>query len=330
MRRALCNIGPRWVLLLIAALLASCSNLESVRSTNCGASVSRCTGVTYFLPYRQIQLEIERGPLARLQRDDRGSSSSGDDEGEESEDGEDEFFLSAREASACFDRVRLLLLPAIPDLTHQYTAQLRHWVVRSDRITVGISNRGLLHSLPESEDEDAAEESVEPELMVLEYFPVSGEDCSTAQFEAIFDPKNIDNIGLPDRFSQYQFSLYGAVGADSLKASAIVERDSVEGLVYRRSLPYVLTLDVCELGACYARKAVRFMLPNEGPTAVLPYRSSALVDTKYIARFRDGELIGWEVDRPAEIIAIVEIPLDLIQTAISIPARLIGSINGNQ
>ena len=88
-------------------------------------------------------------------------------------------------------------------------------------------------------------------------------------------------------------------------------------------------MDVCELGACFARKAVRFMLPNEGPTAVLPYRASALVDTKYIARFRDGELIGWEVDRPAEIIAIVEIPLELIQTAISIPVQLIGSINGN-
>tara|TARA_B100000676_G_C17966293_1_gene780573 strand:+ start:138 stop:245 length:108 start_codon:yes stop_codon:yes gene_type:complete len=35
------------------------------------------------------------------------------------------------------------------------------------------------------------------------------------------------------------------------------------------------------------------------------------------------------VDRPAEIIAIVEIPLELIQTAISIPVQLIGSINGN-
>lgn len=317
------------MLLCAAALISSCSNLESVRSTNCGTSVTRCTGVTYFLPYRQLRLEIERGTLAELRRADETDTYRADEDDEEfSEDDEDDaFFLTAADR-ACHDRVRVTLLPAVPDLSHHYTAQLRHWIVRSDQITVGINDRGLLHSLPE--DEEAAEdEDAEPESMILEYFPASGEACATAQFEAIFDPRNVKDVKLPGQFSQYQFSLYGAAGADTLSSSAVESQETVEGLVYRRSLPYVLTLDVCELGACYARKAVRFMLPNEGPTAVLPYRSSALVDTKYIARFRDGELIGWEVDRPAEIIAIVEIPLELIQTAISIPVQLIGSINGN-
>ena len=254
----------------------------------------RCTGVTYFLPYRQIRLEIKRGTLAELRLADQSNdySASADDEEYEEDETDDAFFLSAA-GKACHDRVRVSLLPAIPDLSNHYTAQLKHWIVRSDQITVGVNERGLLHSLPDSEDtESEPDDADEPEEMILEYYPVSGADCATAQFEAIFDPRRVGDIKLPGQFSQYQFSLFGAAGAEALTDSAIASREIVEGLVYRRSLPYVLTMDVCEPGPCFARKAVRFMLPNEGPTAVLPYRASALVDTKYIARFRDGELIG--------------------------------------
>ena len=84
----------------------------------------RCTGVTYFLPYWQIRLEIKRGTLAELRLADQSNdySASADDEEYEEDETDDAFFLSAA-GKACHDRVRVSLLPAIPDLSNHYTAQ---------------------------------------------------------------------------------------------------------------------------------------------------------------------------------------------------------------
>ena len=87
----------------------------------------RCTGVTYFLPYRQIRLEIKRGTLAELR---------------------------------------------LADQSNDYSA---------------------------SADDEEYEEDEE---MILEYYPVSGADCATAQLEAIFDPRSVGDIKLPGQFSQ--------------------------------------------------------------------------------------------------------------------------------
>ena len=73
--------------------------------------------------------------------------------------------------------------------------------MRSDQITVGVNERGLLHSLPDSEDtESEPDDADEPEEVILEYYPVSGADCATAQFEAIFDPRSVGDIKLPGQF----------------------------------------------------------------------------------------------------------------------------------
>jgi len=68
------------------------------------------------------------------------------------------------------------------------------------------------------------------------------------------------------------------------------------------------------------------MIPNKGSVGILPFSGSFFVDSKYRTEFRDGELVRWEVERPAGATAIIKVPFELIGAAIAAPAQVINSV----
>lgn len=65
------------------------------------------------------------------------------------------------------------------------------------------------------------------------------------------------------------------------------------------------------------------MLPNEGPIAYIPIKSSVFVKTINDVSFKDGAVISWDRNRPSELLEVVRLPVRLLKAFVSVPADLI-------
>ena len=290
-------LGSIRQLLFVAAIviLTGCTNLSSVKTLGCNAENGNCVGVTYYLPKRSAVLSIKRGKETFTKKN-----------------GERVF------TGRCLDTIRVDLQPTEPDLEHQYTAQLKHLIVSNDVVNVNVNARGLL----DSRDNLNQTPGAELQKVLSQLVEVDDESCQPNDFAVVFNPTETAMTALPDPYDDYRVKVYARTDNGVQRAPA---EERVGGLVYRRSRPYIFTFEQCADGDCAVRQAAQALLPNEGSVAVLPYRNSAFAKTRYKVQFRDGELVGWDANRPAEVIEIIKIPLDLLQTVVSVPMRILGA-----
>lgn len=113
----------------------------------------------------------------------------------------------------------------------------------------------------------------------------------------------------------------------------------VDGLVYRRPLAYIADVRQFDIedrrvdpksvsritpeARGHLLKSTRLFLPNEGPTAVLPFDAGACVSNKYGVKFTDGMPVKREETRPSEVFECLEVPLEIVQQIVSLPTELI-------
>lgn len=99
----------------------------------------------------------------------------------------------------------------------------------------------------------------------------------------------------------------------------------VKGLVYRRPVRWEFSVqkvsDVGKEGVPV--RTVAILLPNEGPSMVASMETGPFIPTSYDIAFQDGMLTKWDVDRPSELYAIIQIPLNILKDVIALPTQLI-------
>lgn len=230
---------------------------------------------------------------------------------------------AAMSGKNCADKISLRLLPAEPDQSYRYTAKIRHWIVRSEDLSISTNVRGLLNTGTETASLPA------PSAIVAMTRAITSSECQAFKHEQVFNPTVTAAPQLPKPFDPFVLGI-DAVEEKGSEASRgdrelLAGTDHFNGLLYRRSLPYLFTLAHCVKQPCEAEQAAVVMLPNDGPVGIVPFNASAFVKTYHDVEFQDGVLTRWGTDRPAELTEIIKIPIELLNALLSAPATFISS-----
>ena len=238
-----------------------------------------------------------------------------------------EQLAAAMAGKNCADRISLQLLPAEPDQSYRYTAKIKHWIVRSEDLSISTNLSGLLNTGTPS-----ASQSAPAEVIALTRASDSG-DCQAYKHEQVFNPTLAAAPALPKPFDSF------VIGVDEVKEEGseanagdrelLAGTDRFGGLLYRRALPYLFTLAYCRNRPCEVEQAAVVMLPNNGPIGIVPFNASAFVTTYHDVQFKDGVLTRWGTTRPAELTEIIKIPIELLNALLSAPAEFISSFRAS-
>ena len=153
-------------------------------------------------------------------------------------------------------------------------AQLRHLIVSNDEVNVSVNARGLLDSRDNLNDSPGES----PKSVLFQQVEIPGNAaCEANDYAVVFDPTETLETPMPAPYADYQVKVFESKAVQSQMPP---DNNRVNGLIYRRSKPYIFTLEQCPAGACVTRQAAQAMLPNKGSVAVAPYKNSAFVDAK--------------------------------------------------
>lgn len=93
-----------------------------------------------------------------------------------------------------------------------------------------------------------------------------------------------------------------------------------KGIYYRPLLPYELSVEY-EAEAIYKNETI--LLPNEAPIMAIDLTRGAFIKKAMTLNFKNGILTQITVDKPSEVLAALDIPLDIAKAIVSLPTELI-------
>ncbi len=247
---------------------------------------------------------------------------------------------------------KLELLESEPDPTAHFQASTKHWPWRDDEFTIMANEKGLLSSTKLTSTDRTADILVEiaktisaiamqgSSLETLGAKPTEPECPTTPEpfvYENIFDPTieddvNSINIHLMKLASIFKVEVMGDNLTQKLASNEGYstgfkqesgQNDSLKGLLYRRLLPYIISVSMKNGDGYIPMQSSLVMLPNKGPVSLLPYSAGPFVRTVYDVKFNDGILTQWDQNKPSELLAAVRIPIELLKAILSGPAELI-------
>lgn len=99
---------------------------------------------------------------------------------------------------------------------------------------------------------------------------------------------------------------------------SLTAETSAPGLLYRRVLPYVISITQKYADEPIPIQSALVMLPNEGPVSVVPYTAGPFVKTVHDVEFKDGLLTKWDANKPSESLAVVRLPVELAKASVSV------------
>jgi len=126
-----------------------------------------------------------------------------------------------------------------------------------------------------------------------------------AFIERYFKPYNIE-IDLKRTFQGGNFNRQGPVDQ--------------KGIYYRPLLPYELSFTLKDF-AYYKKETIS--LPNEAPIMAIDLTRGAFIKKAMTLNFKNGILTQIKIDKPSEVLAAMDIPLDIAKGIVSLPAELI-------
>lgn len=161
--------------------------------------------------------------------------------------------------------------------------------------------------------------------------------------------EQLDGLNAPFRLFVEDGGGASALGVSLLPATGTDSNDGVEkdrsetegvpGLLYRRALPYKISIyQAFQVNGATETAPVHTAIafaPNEGPVGIVPYKAGSFVKTAYDVSFDNGMLTSWDANRPAELFAIWRLPLEIVDGVFEglskiIPFRIEQTTNENQ
>ncbi|MBL4602982.1 MAG: hypothetical protein JKY84_09555 [Emcibacteraceae bacterium] len=237
--------------------------------------------------------------------------------------------------------IKLELLPAGPDPKAAYIAKLKHSILRDDLTKIVVNDRGLLSSSKVTAEDKTSDILVDIAgvfgIITGSSFPKM-DPLSTIgdlsdinlgcpiekplNYERVFDPSVANEV---THASNYLYACFGR----KLIIDTLVKNnnddipDEIDGYVYRMAMPYTVNVVNYTQGTPHSEQSVVAMLPNNGPLAYIPMKSSAFVKTVDDVTFKDGSILSWDSTRPSEMAAFFRIPVAMLKAIVSVPAELI-------
>lgn len=93
-----------------------------------------------------------------------------------------------------------------------------------------------------------------------------------------------------------------------------------KGIYYRPLLPYEFSFTLKEF-ALYKNETIS--LPNEAPILAVNLTRGPFIAKKMSLTFKNGILTEMKVTKPSEVLAGLEIPLDIVKAIVAVPTELI-------
>jgi hypothetical protein len=256
------------------------------------------------------------------------------------------------------DEILITELPAIPDPNERYVANLSHWPTHADILKISTTEAGLLKTVSGTSTdktgailEDTAKAIIAgikasvglPGTPQPSNYSNAADPCKTVTSfltqpftnEYTFNPSNPSeksniNCTLKKVGSHFQITANKVPAPPNVQKSQSTPNSNqcgqcFTGLVYRRPVRWEISISKTETGSNgdVPIRTVTILLPNEGPAMVAPMDTSPFIATSYDIAFQDGMLTKWEVDRPSELYAAIQIPLNILKDVIALPTQLI-------
>lgn len=114
--------------------------------------------------------------------------------------------------------------------------------------------------------------------------------------------------------------------ANSNSPATAGAKSDINGLAYRRQIPYTINLLKKVSSANvnkFSLKSTNVLLPNDAPISVLPLEAGMFVNTEYKTEFKNGMLTKVDATRPSEAAGFVSIPLNIVKRILALPTELL-------
>jgi hypothetical protein len=246
------------------------------------------------------------------------------------------------------DKVTLTVLPAEADRSYQYVADLKHWINRDDELDLATTAGGLLTTVGVISTDRTGDILIELAALAAEVakgmIAVAEDGNLTRQatptpftYEDVFDPAVPNEVArVNERLHALNAGYRVCAGVDGTENCPTIQENvpeptpdapsNLEGLVYRRPLPYRISVQKSvgdPVGSWVPLRTVQVDLPNRGPVAVVPFNSGLLVRTEYDVAFADGMMTSRSAKRPSELFGVVTTLTGIAKELVSIPAEML-------
>ena len=233
---------------------------------------------------------------------------------------------------SCTQFATFELLDVEPDTNHHYIAFFKHGWNRDDAIELNIKD-GILSGAESTVTDRTLDIVLEgakslaigsTSLLKQSLLERTIVGCSSFVRSIVIDPTGDSaKRTIEDIFSGTNLLVkIKQPSSMEIKAST---GGTYGGLVYRRRLPYVIT--ICEKmngNKCGRnRQEALYRIPDSRSVMVVPINSGRFVSTKHTLVFDRGQPSHVRVERDSELLALASLPLTIAKAILSVPAEII-------
>ena len=344
--------------IVVSTLLVACSQTTVIESQKSPQPVptGSVTSVSYFLPRQMAKVTVEskkttlnevekarqafkaanelsdKNPRNTLLKDGMELAKKKYDQLKKSHDGE-----------TCTQSAKFELLGVEPDPEHHYIANVKHGWSRDDVIELNFKDGFLSGAETTTSDRslDIVLEGVKSiasgfplrsgvEVSVLEKKATNGQEdktsketCNAFVRSVVIDPTEGVTKAIKNVIDGTK--LLVKIDVPNVVRGHVDKK--VNGLVYRRRLPYVVT--ICEKKGSNGddcgtnMQQALYRLPDSKSDGYIPIKSGHFVTTKHSLKFEQGAPTLLKIDQQSELRALATFPLTLAKAILSVPAELI-------
>jgi hypothetical protein len=232
------------------------------------------------------------------------------------------------------------LLPAIPDLEHGYVLANQHNWFRSDESTFCTSPSGLLESGAFTSDDQTVAiiaKLVEAAARVAGIVSRGGSKDQQAgpsvenwpkHAEFVFDPASTGDCQKVSNLISNYTTMAFHVSTNSVLQRVIgdcksndKDPNSVDGILYRREIPYHLVVESPKDSICVIDQVI--YIPNNGPISRVNLSAGPFVKAEHNLKFKDGMLTSVETKSPSEALGLVKTLPDSLKAIAAVPGEML-------
>jgi hypothetical protein len=156
-------------------------------------------------------------------------------------------------------------------------------------------------------------------------------DCAPVAFSVVVDPSaantaNLNKVIFPDDDDSIENHLGVSLGIDRIvptnETGPIASDGTANGLFYRPLSPFQFQISL--LGTSKETEFSAMLLaPDPVKRRVLYVERHAFVDVSMNMSFVDGTLVGTDINKPSEVLAGIELPLEVIERLLQVPGAVV-------
>lgn len=219
----------------------------------------------------------------------------------------------------------------VPDPNQQFVLNYKASALSEDDINIQVNDNGLLQKVSATvEDKTGAVilKLLETGKNIAKFTAISTPAPDNAIYDVIFDPfdpsarahvlRDLERLeGGPYSFELKSLGATSDFKGSSSESTRVSHRFS--GVAFRPRLAYDLVLKRQNK----TERIETVLLPNEAAILTFPITRSAFVKKVTDLTFKDGILTEVKINKPSEVLAVADIPLEISKALVSLPGEIV-------